>query len=121
MLVNDFYTIREKETGAGFVKATIDFDKDHAIFTGHFPSTPIVPGVCMIQIVREFLEQAESQKLRISSGENIKFLSIINPKERSTVKVDISYSQNDSLYAVQACLFTDTVTYFKFKGSFQVL
>ena len=121
MLVNDFYVITQQESGAEFIRATIDFQKGHPVFGGHFPGHPIVPGVCMIQIVREFMELVESKKLRIHTGENIKFLSIINPLQNSSVKVDIAFRLDTDTYAVQASLFSDQVTYFKFKGCFQVL
>ena len=56
ILLNEFYTILQRTPGPGVVKATISINKKHRILEGHFPGLPVVPGVCMLQIVRELME-----------------------------------------------------------------
>jgi 3-hydroxymyristoyl/3-hydroxydecanoyl-(acyl carrier protein) dehydratase len=56
MLLNSFYTLEAApETTPTRVQATIRLNPDHAIFAGHFPGQPVVPGVCMLQIIKELL------------------------------------------------------------------
>lgn len=31
----------------------------HAIYSGHFPQQPVVPGVCMLQIIKECIEKIQ--------------------------------------------------------------
>ena len=119
MLLNDFYSIVKQESGAGTVKAVVAFNKSHKIFEGHFPGHPVVPGVCMMQTVREILEIAASKKLKIVSGDNMKFLSIINPEQHHEVEVSIAYNPDGNRYLVQATLLAGDVTFFKFKGTLQ--
>jgi len=119
MLINDFYTLVKTEPGEGTVKALIVFNKAHQIFQGHFPGQPVVPGVCMMQIVRDVMEAATLHHLKISTGDNMKFLSIINPEQNNEVEVSISYTRNENVYVTSATLFWESVTFFKFKGNLE--
>jgi hypothetical protein len=73
----------------------------------------------MMQILREILEDHIAQRLRISRGDNMKFLAIINPDENKAVDVDLSYSFSDGSYNVSGSILTASTTFFKFKGTFQ--
>jgi 3-hydroxyacyl-[acyl-carrier-protein] dehydratase len=118
MLLNKFYTLVTQESQGGKVKAVISFTRSHPIFDGHFPGHPVVPGVCMIQILREIMEIEVAHKLRIRFGDNLKFLAIINPEQHKEVEVRIDYSGDYSLI-VNATLEAGEVTFFKFKGTFE--
>lgn len=53
MLLQDFYTLEQlTETGANKHEATIDINPAHEVFKGHFPDNPVMPGVCMMQIIK---------------------------------------------------------------------
>jgi 3-hydroxyacyl-[acyl-carrier-protein] dehydratase len=117
MLLNKLYTLVSQESENGKVRALISFNRSHPIFDGHFPGHPVVPGVCMMQILREIMEIEVGQKLRITFGDNLKFLSIINPEEHKEVEAHISFTGDQSLL-VNATLQAGTVTFFKFKGTF---
>ena len=121
MLLNSFYKILKRESGAGSVNAVISFDKEHPIFRGHFPGHPVVPGVCMIQTLRELMELETDKKLRIATGDNLKFLAIINPEEHHSVDVGINYSVNGDIYTINASLSAPQSVFFKFKGTFTIL
>jgi 3-hydroxyacyl-[acyl-carrier-protein] dehydratase len=117
MLLNNFYFIRQQEIGDRFVKARLEFDANHPIFRGHFPSVPVVPGVCMMQIVREVLETITGNNVRLTRVPVMKFLSLINPTLAPTVQLDLSYIDiADTGYQVTASLLNEAIIYFKFKG-----
>jgi 3-hydroxyacyl-[acyl-carrier-protein] dehydratase len=119
MLLNSFFTILKQESDNGGVKALISFENSHPIFSGHFPGHPVVPGVTMVQILREIMEIQIGRKLRISTGDNLKFLAVINPEEHDQVEVVISYSLSERTYSLNATLCAGPVTFFKFKGTLQ--
>jgi len=121
MLSNNFYHIAEMRTEDNGIKATITFNRAHSIFEGHFPGNPVVPGVCMILIIRELLEQSENINAGLFNGDNIKFLQMINPDVVARVDADIHFTREDNSYIIDASLFLDQVTYFKFKGSFLIV
>jgi 3-hydroxyacyl-[acyl-carrier-protein] dehydratase len=97
MLKNNFFKLTEGIAGnEGVYKTTIAFDKMHPIFSGHFPGLPVVPGVCMMAIVKEILEEAVNRRLRLSQVSNIKFLSLINPLENEIVDVELKFVNGDN-------------------------
>ena len=59
--------------------ANIMINKDHIVFKGHFPHNPVMPGVCMMQIIKEITEKIVDKTLFMQSASNIKFMAIINP------------------------------------------
>jgi 3-hydroxyacyl-[acyl-carrier-protein] dehydratase len=121
MLQNTFYTVKDFSQTQDTLHARIQFNAEHPVFEGHFPKQPIVPGVCMVQIVRELAEQKVQQPLRIHEGDHIKFLKFVNPTERPEVEITIALRQQTSGYGVQATMFDGEDVLFKFTGSFQSL
>jgi 3-hydroxyacyl-[acyl-carrier-protein] dehydratase len=119
MLLNDFYTISNQENLPDSLKATLTLNKNHKIFKGHFPGHPVVPGVCMMQIVREVMELSTGKKLRIAGADFIKFLTIINPEQNSVVDMTVSFTQEADKYLLNATLFFGSTTFFKFRSTLQ--
>jgi 3-hydroxyacyl-[acyl-carrier-protein] dehydratase len=119
MLRDHFYTVQETTPDDRSFRAVVAFNSSHAIFKGHFPGHPVVPGVCMIQMLRELMEAHTGAKLRISSGDNLKFLAVINPEEHKQVEVSVSFSETNGLHTVNATIQNGNVTFFKFKGAFK--
>ncbi|MBT1711119.1 hypothetical protein KK062_22945 [Fulvivirgaceae bacterium PWU5] len=117
MLQHNFYRIVTKDLTPTSARAVITLDASHRIFDGHFPGQPVVPGVCMMQIVREFVEQGVGAPLQITTADNMKFLSILNPTEHGEVVVTVSYTLTDGLYIVDGSLSAGAVIFFKFKGT----
>jgi 3-hydroxyacyl-[acyl-carrier-protein] dehydratase len=99
------------------VRAKISINRKHKIFEGHFPGLPIVPGVCMMQIIREIMEVTTERTLMIAGADNMKFLSVINPDQNAEVDVSITYSEDGGTFIVNASLFAGTVTFFKLKAA----
>ena len=80
MLRDDLYEIKEIRTINEFeFFYEIHLNKDTDIYRGHFPSRPITPGACLLEIARELLEIHEKQPLDIRQIKSMKFLNIIEP------------------------------------------
>lgn len=80
MLLKDFYKIISIEnTADSKYKAQIIINEKHDVFQGHFPGNPVMPGVCMIQIIKELTEQITTCSLFMESLSNVKFMALINP------------------------------------------
>jgi 3-hydroxyacyl-[acyl-carrier-protein] dehydratase len=120
MLQGDFYIIKSVVTQEAAIKATIEFNAAHDIFKGHFPETPVVPGVCMMQLVKENLENTLGKKLNLAKADHMKFLTVISPTHTKEVYLDLKYSfaENKDIIAI-ASLYNEGVVYFKFKGTFK--
>jgi len=119
ILAGDFYTIVSTVTETGRTTAVLKINPDHEIFRGHFPGQPVVPGVCMMQIVKELLETATNRSLRLHTGLDLKFLSVIDPGKNSTIHAETDYTELASGdINVTARIFFNETTFFKFKGVF---
>lgn len=94
MLLNDFYTITGKSQLENKWEFQIELNASHHIYEGHFPEVSIVPGVCTLQIIRECAEEITGCRLRMPQLSSCKFLSVVNPKEGSLLKLSISLDEN---------------------------
>ena len=94
MLLKNFYTILTSESLEvhSFV-ITVEIQKEHPIFKGHFPNFPVTPGVTMLQIIKELTENHLNQSLILVSGANIKFLSLVDPIENPILKFNITFQE----------------------------
>ncbi len=115
MLRDHFYkllTIEKQELGSK--RSRLRLNEDHPIFEGHFPTVPVVPGVCMIQMVKEQLEDSVGRKLQLSKAAGVKFLSVLNPLSNPELFLDIKYvvAQDGSISMDAVISFEETV-YFK--------
>lgn len=113
MLLNNLFSISAENQSPGLINATIRIHGDHAVFLGHFPGHPVLPGVTMVQIVRELMETEMERKLRVIEIENLKFLSLINPEQNSEIEVSVSYVKKDDNLVVNATLFYGDKIFFK--------
>lgn len=116
MLNNDFFSITDFQQEENTVKATLVLNPEHLIFEGHFPDFPVVPGVCMMQMMREVMEKVLNKKTNIKKADHLKFLSLINPQETTVVDTVLTYKNlEDGNISVDAKIFNDTITFFKMR------
>jgi 3-hydroxyacyl-[acyl-carrier-protein] dehydratase len=119
MLQGNFFTITDIQVEDGSIKAVLEINPAHEIFNGHFPGTPVVPGVCMMQMVKEVIENVIGKETNLVRADHMKFLTIINPNENKIIQLDAKYSiAEDGKISVVVSLFNNGATYFKFKGLF---
>ncbi len=85
ILKNSLYTIADKRMEGSGIFYQILLDKNHFIYKAHFPNEPITPGVCIIQVAKELLEDYLHEEYEISYIKNIKFLSVLSPLSTPTV------------------------------------
>lgn len=100
-LKNNIYKIIGKEDESGVVDYAIQLIPSCFIYQAHFPGEPITPGVCIVQIGKELIEEllaeqtSKPQTLEIIKVKNVKFLSVISPNETKQLvyqvkKMDLS-------------------------------
>lgn len=77
--LNNLYHIVSKDVVDASIRYNIHLDASHFIYQAHFPDEPITPGVCIIQIAKELLEEHLGIGLEIQKVKNVKFLNVISP------------------------------------------
>ena len=83
--LNNLYHIVSKDVVDASIRYNIHLDASHFIYQAHFPDEPITPGVCIIQIAKELLEEHLGIGLEIQKVKNVKFLNVISPLATPTV------------------------------------
>jgi 3-hydroxyacyl-[acyl-carrier-protein] dehydratase len=120
MLLEGLYEIQEFEFAEPHVKATIKLNKEHEIFEGHFPGHPVLPGVCVIQIIKELTEKSLEKKLVLSVASNVKFMAVINPEKNDIVQLEIELDQNENEVKIKNTVrFEDTLA-LKLNANFKI-
>jgi 3-hydroxyacyl-[acyl-carrier-protein] dehydratase len=124
MLKDSFYTISEitsqitSETTS--LTATLQLREDHPLYQGHFPDQPVVPGVCMLQMVKELAAMAIQKMLVLQTADTMKFLQQIDPRITPVLQAELSYRiLNDETFRVSAIFLKDITPCFKFNGVFR--
>ena len=115
-LLNDFFFILQQERAYNSVHTKITINANHKIFEGHFPGIPVVPGVCMVQIVLEIMEAVIEKPMRLITADTIKFLAVMNPKENKDYDVTITYKTEPEKFLVDVNIVSGEEIFFKLKG-----
>lgn len=118
MLKENFYTIQELDSNG---VAILELNAAHQIFGGHFPGQPVVPGVCLMQMVKEVLEERLQTKTRLTQAANLKFISPVDPRATPELQLKLSYGQSeDGLIKASGSMKSGEIVCFKFQGNFVV-
>lgn len=96
MLLDNFYTILSSEASDSTTwTIQIKLNPDHTVYQGHFPEHPVVPGVCLLQLIKECVENIRQQKLQIVQVSSCKFLSAINPIETPCIAIVLTFKETE--------------------------
>jgi len=121
-VTDDIFIIDNLQQDDAQIIANLRINKNSTIFKGHFPGQPIVPGACMLQLVKDALEKTQRASLLLKKANNLKFISMVNPKINANALLYITYkTAGDGDISVNAKLITDGVTCFKFQGDFIIV
>ncbi|WP_411766916.1 3-hydroxyacyl-ACP dehydratase [Winogradskyella sp. A3E31] len=123
MLLSDFYeTLDVVSNDDATIQFTIHINKDHKIFEGHFPNNPITPGVVLLQVLKNCLEQYTNSKLRIQSTSNVKFLHPVNPEKHQQLVYSVQIQNEGGFLKVKNhTSFTDGTSVLKCNITFAKL
>jgi 3-hydroxyacyl-[acyl-carrier-protein] dehydratase len=112
MLLQDFYTIKsiDKKDDHNYV-VVIFINEKHDVFKGHFPGNPIMPGVCMMQIIKELTEQLTNTTLVMQGLSNVKFMALINPFVTPELRLELNITsiEEDAIKVKNITYFGETV------------
>jgi 3-hydroxyacyl-[acyl-carrier-protein] dehydratase len=124
MFLNSLYTIKRilREGNSNKLSIQIRLNPSHEIFNGHFPGNPILPGVCIIQILKEILMHQINIKLLLNYASSIKYLSFINPGVNNIVNFDVELKKiENNRILCNAILFFESIVFCRFKGEFKII
>jgi 3-hydroxyacyl-[acyl-carrier-protein] dehydratase len=118
-LTTDIFQIVNLERSDEKILATLSINDQSEIFKGHFPNQPVVPGACMLQLVKDILEAAFEKPLQLLKAEQLKFITMLVPGNEQELTLDISYKiLEDGNIKTTAKLIAGDLVCFKFQGIF---
>lgn len=119
-LLDEFYFIAKKDVLAdGLIQAEVGFNVDHGIFGGHFPGMAVVPGVCMIQMIKETLAQHLGRNLVLVSADSIKYHALIVPERGRTFFIEIAFGTDGETVPAKARIHAQEKLYMKISGVYR--
>lgn len=103
-LEGNFYTIDSITSPAeGEHNVVVTLMKEHHIYEGHFPSQPVVPGVCTLTIIRECLGEILSRQVSFASIKECKYVSALIPEEGLSIALNITLTDTKLRATVERC------------------
>ena len=119
MLLNDFFKITDIKNADKYT-ISIELNSKHKIYEGHFPGNPVMPGVCLTQMVKETVEHIINKKLTMVTGDNLKFTAILNPERNPDITMTLNFkTKENALLQVDSVVLAGDTSFFSFKGSFK--
>lgn len=123
MLLNSLYIINEVSDEKNHpIYATITLNRDHSIFEGHFPGQPIVPGVCLMNMVTDTVSIIKSSPYFLKSSSSIKFINPLDPLLTQKIRIELTVRvEDENGLDADAVLSSNEHVYLKLKGRFEAL
>lgn len=79
-MIDDLYTIRKIDTGSNGDDYVIGLNPSSVIYSAHFPSLPVTPGACLLEIARRAASCSAGRDLSVKCVRNVKFLKMVDPR-----------------------------------------
>lgn len=95
MLKDTFFTILSSADAENSRTYRIALNGLHPIFQAHFAGNPIMPGACIVQLVKELTSDYFGRTFFTCVVRNMKFLHVINPLESSEMSVQLAFTQQE--------------------------
>lgn len=82
-------------------RATLD--PSHKILEGHFPSNPVVPGVCTMDMIKRCCAVIMGKEVRFDTIKEVKFLATILPTQHRELEVTIEVKEEMNISVLVKC------------------
>ena len=122
MLKNKLFHIDSLEQNDGLIRCAIHIDATHPIFEGHFPGQAVLPGVCMLEMLKEVIEEAYANSYQLETASSVKFLTMFTPPQFTKAVFDIKpVVAADNKLSINATLKFEQHVFLKFNGTYKRL
>ena len=89
-LIEDFYDIESRREEGGESVFRVVLRPECKVYEGHFPGSPVAPGVCNIQMIRECAEAVAGRPLLFSKIAQCRMTQLITPREFPMLDVHVA-------------------------------
>ena len=95
MLRDTFFTIQSSADAENSRTYCIAMNHLHPVFQAHFAGNPIMPGACIVQLIKELASDYFGRDCFVCAVRNMKFLHAINPLDSPELSVILSFTQQE--------------------------
>jgi 3-hydroxyacyl-[acyl-carrier-protein] dehydratase len=100
-----FKDITCSQTGELHYTGKAGINGSHAILKAHFPGSPIVPGVVLLQFVSVIFSKVVQQKVKLVEVGNVKFVKPVIPEDGKLLSLDLNFTIQNGTYTVNGSLY----------------
>lgn len=117
MLVQDYYTIKGRRTEGDAAVFDIALNAACEVYEGHFPGTPVSPGVCNIQMLKECAEEVVGKPLMLNYIQQCRLTTLVTPLQHPEVEARVwLVAPLDGGVKIRATLGKGESVYLELKG-----
>lgn len=118
LLKDNLYHILKSEKGEESSTYVLRVSETLPLFKGHFPGSPVLPGVCILQIFKELAETdlAVETPQRYHEIKQCKFLQPIAMNGPADLTVSLSLKQDGAFWSLSATLKDDATLFTNIKA-----
>lgn len=95
MLIADYYTINSHHQEDGQTIFCITLNPHCSLYNGHFPDSPVAPGVCNIQMIKECVEQIMQEPLMMTEISLCRLTILMTPHTHQQLQLSIRQLPTD--------------------------
>jgi len=96
MLKDSFFSVQSCEDTESGCTNRIALNASHPVFQAHFAGNPIMPGACIVQMIKELTADYFKRSFFVSVVKNMKFLHAINPLVSPEISVQLAFTQQEN-------------------------
>lgn len=111
--INDAPLKKDMNTGTGNFTARIKLNPMHDIYKGHFQNKPILPGVCMLQMVVDTVSLIQNKALQLQVAKSLKFIKPVDPNIIPQLDLQLMVNRSDDHSLVKGKVYWEDDIYFK--------
>lgn len=122
MLVPDYYSIKEQYKEADSFVFCVALNPACQVYEGHFPGSPVSPGVCNIQMIKECIELATGKELFMNYIQQCRLTTLITPQTHPELNIRIQIlSETAEQVKVRALIESNDETHMDLKAEGNIL
>jgi len=113
------YTIENLKVANGSIITTVVLNAAHPIFEGHFPGQPVLPGACMLDMMKDVTSIALGHQLKLVKADNLKFIVPVDPLVANRLQINITYQLINNELKIKATISGES-PFMKMNGVFVI-